>query len=360
MLDILSLLGISLHAVQDFYSHSNWVGFPTEKDDDSPYEVTTWLDLASQQPPPVRVTKVLTGIYPDVAGKGTTHNQLNKDNYTRGRWDRAYVSAYVATRQWIRASKAFVEEKKPGFWEQCVQGATVQGTTIAALRENLDSSYLLSEYLGRWKGGDMHLARAVLPFFTFRGQDSIFTNAFSERFIYAELSRDLGHKEIRRSLPVGMVPLMFSQLPLSENAIKLVIPTVKGRNNDDRMFAKIHMNGGGVTEEFTEDTQFGNSGDHVFPWEAILFVPKGTDEITASVALYNEGESSHDSDEQVPISSQATGTLTFTYRPSRSKCVLNGALVDCTRPRPLTSMGPTLPKAQITLFLERRELRRGP
>ena len=78
---ILTLLGLSLHAVQDFYSHSTWVErvYASRPDGCAPphgtYSSRTWFDAR-----PGEFT-VETGAYPDSNGpRGGRHKDLNKDS----------------------------------------------------------------------------------------------------------------------------------------------------------------------------------------------------------------------------------------------------------------------------------------
>jgi hypothetical protein len=85
---VLITLGASLHAVQDFYSHSNWVhqdfdgtkvklvGLPG-----GGHRAPTWFEFRSQANDPDQWPfQVKTGIYPPVTGSVYTHTHMNHDN----------------------------------------------------------------------------------------------------------------------------------------------------------------------------------------------------------------------------------------------------------------------------------------
>ena len=85
---VLIALGASLHAVQDFYSHSDWIhhDFTTTEAKLVPLpgggsRAPTWFEFRAKSPD---VTKwpfqVQTGLYPPVAGVGPTHTHMNHDN----------------------------------------------------------------------------------------------------------------------------------------------------------------------------------------------------------------------------------------------------------------------------------------
>ena len=122
---VMAVLGISLHSVQDFYAHSNWVEDPAPEDGRGGPgvaslgygETPTWFDV----PPEVRAQ--LTGnraVYTGVKGIPRQHGNwqsnknrnltkgLNKDWNGRPKYQEAYVTAYFATRQWIRAVRTWL------------------------------------------------------------------------------------------------------------------------------------------------------------------------------------------------------------------------------------------------------------
>ncbi|MBV8748563.1 MAG: hypothetical protein JO103_02490, partial [Candidatus Eremiobacteraeota bacterium] len=117
-------LGVSLHAVQDFYSHSDWVEAHSF---DTAYHTGSWFNSATPS------TTIFSGYYqncltlptppPGMAwtphggytgspvspptpylttGSSTLANTSeNHDSYVRPNYDRAYVYAYAASREWI-------------------------------------------------------------------------------------------------------------------------------------------------------------------------------------------------------------------------------------------------------------------
>ena len=85
-LEVIGLLGISLHAVQDFYSHSNWAEtFPKNAGD--AFRSETWFSTLTSAP----IVGLRTGIYPsDPAKPESSHGDydsgLNHDSYGRPNW----------------------------------------------------------------------------------------------------------------------------------------------------------------------------------------------------------------------------------------------------------------------------------
>src|SRR6266849_94290 len=81
-------LGASLHAVQDFYSHSDWIHNDFDKTDAKMVALTsggfrapTWFEFLSKRNDPNKWPfQVKSGIYPPVAGGRNTHTRMNHDN----------------------------------------------------------------------------------------------------------------------------------------------------------------------------------------------------------------------------------------------------------------------------------------
>jgi hypothetical protein len=81
-------LGASLHAVQDFYSHSDWIHNDFDKTDvkmvrlpSGELRAPTWFEFHSKHDQPDRWPfQVKSGIYPPIPGLRNTHTHMNHDN----------------------------------------------------------------------------------------------------------------------------------------------------------------------------------------------------------------------------------------------------------------------------------------
>ena len=84
----LIVLGASLHAIQDFYSHSDWIHHDFNNTAVKPVRLPsgelrapTWFEFRDQAGDPDKWPfQVKTGIYPPVAGAVNTHTHMNHDN----------------------------------------------------------------------------------------------------------------------------------------------------------------------------------------------------------------------------------------------------------------------------------------
>ena len=167
-LRVLAIVGVSLHAVQDFYTHTNWV--ETAGEDGSPDgpgwtaagfgTAPTWFDV----PEAARNAK---HIYSGVGGADREHGKwqtdrnesvasgLNKDWAGRKLFDKAYLSAYFASRQWAAAMRGWLGDDALWLRAQRLRAP-------AGLRRDLTASLDISKYSGHWQGNGQPCANGII------------------------------------------------------------------------------------------------------------------------------------------------------------------------------------------------------
>jgi PLAT/LH2 domain/CARDB len=157
---LLTVLGVSLHQLQDFYTHTNWMepggilggdgpdwagqGFGT-----SP----TWFDIPADKRDAVTIYTANTqghyerqhGSWNSEKNRNLTKN-MNKDWPGRPLWLESAVTAYFASRQWIEAVRSWVDNE--AFWQR-VQGYRAKQRD---LNHDLAGSFDISRYGGHWQG----------------------------------------------------------------------------------------------------------------------------------------------------------------------------------------------------------------
>jgi len=93
---LLAVLGASLHCVQDFYTHTDWVE-THPRQPGQPYRTDLWFSYQLGEIP----GKIRAGRYPnDEDHPGIRHGSykdvgMNHDSYNRKRWDEAYGLALI-------------------------------------------------------------------------------------------------------------------------------------------------------------------------------------------------------------------------------------------------------------------------
>jgi hypothetical protein len=93
---LFNILGASLHIIQDFYSHSNWVNTYIGKGI-SPIPI--WYDVADSVKGKM---KIFTGIYAKPFNGHVSHESLHKDNSARSYNKEAVETAERASIDWIK------------------------------------------------------------------------------------------------------------------------------------------------------------------------------------------------------------------------------------------------------------------
>lgn len=157
VLGLLALLGMSLHNVQDFYAHSNWVeGSPTGpalgKGALAAYgDHPTWLSMSRKDR---EALDIYTNL--DRGGKKRSHGNwdspadaLNKDWAGRPHHEDAYVCAWFATRQWVRLFRGWVNDEK--VWNQMQEYGAFAKAPYDPARD-WDYARKISFYGGHWNG----------------------------------------------------------------------------------------------------------------------------------------------------------------------------------------------------------------
>jgi len=166
-LTVLAIIGTSLHIVQDFYAHTNWV--ETAGQFGSP-DGPGWTDSGFGTAPTYfdipRAVREKKQLYSGVKGAPREHAKwptgdagladgLNKDWPGRPLYETAYLSAYFASRQWIGTLRTMLDDE--GLWASAQRLAAP-----ARLRDDLAASVDISKYAGHWQGNGQPCAYAIV------------------------------------------------------------------------------------------------------------------------------------------------------------------------------------------------------
>ncbi len=158
-LKLLTVLGASIHQVQDFYTHTNWV----EPEGVSGFEgpgwkarglgtTPTWFDVPASELSKVTIYTANTqghlrqhGTWNDDNNASLSHS-MNKDWPGRPAYTESATAAYFATRQWIRAVRSWVGND--AFWARAQRYAS----HLSQLNHDIRGSQNISLYSGHWQG----------------------------------------------------------------------------------------------------------------------------------------------------------------------------------------------------------------
>jgi hypothetical protein len=293
---LLTVLGVSLHQVQDFYTHTNWMepggvlggegpdwagqGFGT-----SP----TWFDIPADKRDANTIYTANTQGHPRQHGnwnsdrnRNLTKN-MNKDWPGRPLWVESAVTAYFASRQWIEAVHSWIADD--AFWRRVQRYRADQGD----LNHDLRGSFNISLYGGHWQGegeplGGEHGAGGSLL-----DLRSAIKNYFEGAFHFGTLSgrteyRGRFERLIRRiadpNAPGVVAPVPSSQ-PLQGNTRIVVLRILKYRSHglgdpgpdDADMYSRVRIDGQAMASSNIEGHDSFGFGNPYEPWTWIKAVP---------------------------------------------------------------------------------------
>ena len=120
---VLTMNGMMLHTIQDFYTHSNWSSFYPKTS--SGYNGATYLSKGL--PPTASSSNPLqTGYYPDADSTnapdtafphGTYFTGGNKDSHIRPSWDEAFVFSYIESIRFLIWAQDVVDAADGSLWD---------------------------------------------------------------------------------------------------------------------------------------------------------------------------------------------------------------------------------------------------
>ena len=362
---MLALLGMSLHTIQDFYSHSNWAELQRVSGVD--YATTTWFDSGGVR------AGVKTGLsrLPGTASAqhGSYADGMNHDSYNRPNWDRAYVLAYAASRQWANQVRLWVTEVNPNIWEQA-KAISLPSGQASRLALDLNAAYRLSEWVkdsredGHWKGKGSGSRIDFIPFaagWIALTLDSVFVEDFKNRHWHQLLSGGLGGAldlGVNAPPPTPAPPVVT--LAINKKAIFLRtvqaqdlnnadgIPVAGGGNAD--LFAKITINNQLFIETMQLDHPTTRPG-----WTTIKFID---DKMTSAIVHYELWDEDTDNDDHLDIHPDARfPDLDFLFNTTTHQMGGNGIEGVFDSPGRLwVSRGTNSDRAELQFFITTKTL----
>jgi hypothetical protein len=142
---MLTIIGASLHPVQDFYSHSNWVNVWMKKSG----KVPLWFEVDAKERAKLDIH---SGVYPDGSMPGhENHGDLNKDNSQRKLNKEAVDAATRASDAWI---KALMASDPTLSWDELKSYSVQNDKILKDFLARLDATFLTSSsiVLGHFDG----------------------------------------------------------------------------------------------------------------------------------------------------------------------------------------------------------------
>ncbi len=325
VVEFYTVLGMSLHAVQDFYSHSNWDELLGTNND---YNTLTWLQ--AKNPP----SELRTGWYdsdcldiPQGSHKphGGYKSGLNHDSVVRPNYDRAYVYALAASYEWTENVLSWIS---PGFAIR-VKNYNPETSDACALAKDQQASIYISEWVsegkvpnreseldGHWNGprSGYFPAFAAFSYEWAKSSDSIYVESFKNNKIYAALSKNLytstsGQRPPYKTYPTTGTVFEMRALSVYANVVNVV-------NVQSYYGTLVATNIGNSSYEYRDASQLHRPRTEV-PWRQLILVPSSQSSIDFIYTLWDEWITTNN--DPVPIQDSKT-TLTFTCKVGNASC----------------------------------------
>ncbi len=310
------VLGVSLHVVQDFYAHSNWVessGFPGPG-----FDTTTYWQWRQTRWP--RNGVIHTGWYANCLNidqdghqpHGGYDSGMNHDSVVRPNFNRAYVYALAASVEWLAQIQQAVANAPgdPNFTTRMLNYFP-SPPNAAALGTDQIASLYISEWIqnplnpaaldGHWNGNHSGYVAALTPFAAgwIASPDSIYVQAFKQNGVYAALAAGLYQAYAGSDPPIYPNPLAGTVIDMhtrkvcanfgvgSESYFGIIIAS-NSQGYPIRDAAQIHLP--------CVDT----------PWEYIAMAQLPASSIGLTYSFFNESGLPSPGQSQVPINGGAT------------------------------------------------------
>jgi hypothetical protein len=160
-IQVLSTIGMGLHAIQDFYSHSNWIEDRSVEGTDGTdwsalnYGLTpTWFDVPKERRDGLNVYIGESSEHKtrkhgawNTEGNKKMSLGVNKDWPGRPGYVNAYMTAYFATRQWVQAIHIALGDE--ALWQRTIRYANRGG---GELDHDLKGALGIGMMTGHWQG----------------------------------------------------------------------------------------------------------------------------------------------------------------------------------------------------------------
>jgi hypothetical protein len=324
-LAMFATLGLGLHAIQDFYSHSNWAELHPRGPDGNYRTETFWKAANLQKIASLKGLR--TGVYPDdsligpdgepvprnAQAHGGHDSGLNKDSPQRPLWDEAYVFAYAASHELVGAMEKWSDEARPGFWES-LRDHSVSAEDEKKLDKDITAARSISMWVkgkgqdGTWKGDGSGSQRFLSMFSskwvtakTSGFVDIIHDGAIQEQLIPGLYEEDsipkipkIDHYNLRRTAVI----LRVTYLAESKDGTSLRRKVAPGGGSD--FYSRITA---GKQEFWGRTVQ--KSRETVDPWYEIFIVDPAAGTLPISISVWDEDNIDADKDQHIDVNPAA-------------------------------------------------------
>jgi hypothetical protein len=371
-------LGLGLHAVQDFYAHSNWVELHPQGNDGAYRTETFWR--AANLDKVESLKRVQTGKYPedlektpdgekvpkDAKNHGGYDAGLNKDSPPRPHWDEAYIFAYAASHELVGAMRTWSDEVRPGFWDS-LREHTVTAKDAEKLEKDIVAARNISMWVkaqgqdGTWKGSGSG-SKGFLSMFSSKwitAGSSDFVDIIHDGKVQKELVSGLYEKKTKHQIP------SVEHYSLRRAAVVLRVTYAAERKEGTALLRRMT----GISSDFYSRIIAGGqeywgrtmqkSRESVDPWYEIFIVDPTNKELPISISVWDEDDIDAENDEHVDINpSPDARDLRFVFQLADSSLSgdISGIFISRDKPFSVEGAKPDSNRAAIRGFVFQRAI----
>ncbi len=350
VVEFYTVLGMSLHVVQDFYAHSNWVEL---RGTDGPYKTLTWFQ--TQTPP----DGLHTGWYANCLNIPEGNHQphggytsgLNHDSVVRPHFDRAYIYALAASYEWTEnvlswigadfASKVKNYSPGPGDAEKLAYDQKASLYISEWIQNPVDKADLD----GHWNGNRSGYIEAFAAFTAkwVASPNSPYVRTFKDKKIYAALSKNLYTStagQMPAFKPYPSTGKVFGMRTLSVRANSAITGT------DSYYGTLVATNVGNGGYPYRDASQYHRPRTDV-PWQQLVFVPSSQTSIDLEYTLWNEWITTNN--DAVPIQG-GKKSLKFSCNMADATCTGDISGGPWSSSNPYSTKGSGLSGVEVKLY----------
>ena len=328
-------LGVSLHAVQDFYTHSDWVEAHSF---DAAYHTASWFDAGAPTSPtifsgyysncltlpspPSGMSWVPHGGYtgspvspptPYLPSGSVANVAENHDSYVRPNYGRAWIYAYAASREWIYNVFQWASTANAGFVQSNFGlglNPQLSPSDLSALASDETAQLYISEWVnssganGHWQGNRTGNSTG------FAYESSTWTAKSNSRYVNAfrSYANAMTTGLYQTPAPSASVPWVTHTVPPATTFFTMQT-TAAQANSASFPFAQSFF---GVVRLNSEPVQFGRRDGAIqnqatltgLPWVHFIPMALGAGSQTYTYSLWDEFTS--ENNDLVPIGGTAT------------------------------------------------------
>ena len=377
-----ALMGITLHAVQDFYTHSNWADFHPKTGNGFSSKTVLHNDLDATI---AQSGTLQTGFYPTyyassqpagALAHGDYTSGINKDSHMRPHWDEAFVFATIETYRLTLLTINTLSQTNSSFYNDWIKFSKSTMTKDPAwaieygkLSDDAQAAYDVSQFIhvsgadghykGKYSGNNANFTETAVPWVALDWSNlqiqvlDIIGDGKLTKCLY-DWSNGCVADDLTGDQMVGNTP-DIKVLSVRIDNIEHTHGSVDPFGNDPDYYAQFDFPKFTMLDRILDNKDKYKSSDHVVQGEqasafwGIYFVPDNTATTAVKIRVYDYDAES--GDDEIDIAHGGTNVdIVFTYSGDHVTGDVPNGVYD-TRDRRVTSEGNNGDQAKIKFWV---------